>query len=503
MEFTSALFLIVFVVLGGVIAVVADELGRRIGKRRLVLHRRIRPRTTARIITFLAGMTITILTIVLIWVASSDVRVWLREGGKAVKQRDQLQDQVNGLKEQKSSYQNANAVLRTDIRNNEVAERQLKEQATKLKQSVTGFQTKLGDAQAKIAGLNDRMAFLNRSIAVAEKAKQEAVSLGKAALLSYQQLKVSYREVSKQQAELSQHDLDLDHKLRDSEKQLKSTLAEIDARSKELADDTASIASLRADVASLTQQRASAKSDLDAAENQLADARTQAAEIHNALDQSAAQVRFSPLIFSLGDELDRVSVPAGSSKSDVAEKIESALLLARDVAKEHGAKQANRIDYAGMIESPDKQGHPLSVEAQKDLLASQLAGSRVDEEIIVYSWSNAFAGEGVIVRLANLPNPVVFEANQILSQIRISSRGDASTILGELNGLGVMIRDLALKKKMIPIQKGDRSLGVVSSEDIINLFDKIKAASGSVKVIARARRLTRAADPLLIDFEVQ
>src|SRR5579862_4452496 len=97
MDVISGLFLIVFVVLGGVIAVIADELGRRIGKRRLVLHRRIRPRTTARILTFVSGVMITVLTIVLIWVASSDVRTWLREGGMAIRERDQRKVEVRNL----------------------------------------------------------------------------------------------------------------------------------------------------------------------------------------------------------------------------------------------------------------------------------------------------------------------------------------------------------------------------------------------------------------------
>jgi hypothetical protein len=35
------------------------------------------------------------------------------------------------------------------------------------------------------------------------------------------------------------------------------------------------------------------------------------------------------------------------------------------------------------------------------------------------------------------------------------------------------------------------------------LYDKIRESGGSVRVQARAKRLTRAADPLLLDFEVR
>src|ERR1043166_3354108 len=90
MDFLPLAVLILFVLLGGGIAVFADELGRRIGKRRLTFHRRIRPKIAARILTFVSGTMITLITIGLISAASSDVRAWLREGPRAFKERDTL-----------------------------------------------------------------------------------------------------------------------------------------------------------------------------------------------------------------------------------------------------------------------------------------------------------------------------------------------------------------------------------------------------------------------------
>ena len=63
MDILSVLFLAVVIILGGVIALIADRLGRTLGKKRLT-YLKMRPRRTAEVITVAAGMLITLLTMV-------------------------------------------------------------------------------------------------------------------------------------------------------------------------------------------------------------------------------------------------------------------------------------------------------------------------------------------------------------------------------------------------------------------------------------------------------
>ena len=510
MDVTSALILIVFVVLGGVIAVVADELGRRIGKKRLVLHRRIRPRTTARIITFAAGVTITILTIALMYASSVYVREWVREGSRAFARLRSLQTEARDLAASNQKLRTENATLNADNRRVTEASEVLRSKFADLQKKTKVLQSKTQELSLKLAGFEQKLPLLNRQIAEKVHAitlKERSISTLEANLkterASYQRLQATYGELSKQKTELGQQNLDLDHKLKDAEDRLKATQSLLEDGNKKIADANTEISGLSADVQSLSQQKSQAQSDLDDLSAQLSDAKVRLTQYEQDLENNAKRVRFVPLMFSLGEELARVSIPAESSKADIAEQIESAILLAGTTAKAHGARPADSGAYTILATALDKQGQPLSADAQKDLLAAQLAGSKSETALLVLSAYNAFDGEPVYVHLAPVADPIVYEPNQVIAEIRVNARDGANVLLQELNDLGTKIRNAALKKKMIPVQTGDRSLGTVTSDDIIVLYDKIKSSTGSVKVQARARRLTRAADPLLIDFEVQ
>jgi hypothetical protein len=143
------------------------------------------------------------------------------------------------------------------------------------------------------------------------------------------------------------------------------------------------------------------------------------------------------------------------------------------------------------------------VNAQKDLLAANLAGLPNEEVLIAFAAMNAFGKESVVLSFAHKSNPIVYQPGQMIAEIRVNAREPAGKIMEGLNGLAERIRKRALGDNMIPIQRGDMSLGSASPEDIVMLYDKIRESGGSVRVQARAKRLTRAGDPLLLDFEVR
>src|ERR1051326_3790653 len=131
MDYLEITVLAVFVLVGGFIAVIADELGRRIGKRRLSLHRRIRPRHTAKILTFLSGVMITLVTMTLIGISSSDMRTLLLHGRKAI---EDLQGQKLALEAEVDKRKSENRVLDTNIRD---LTSQLLQEQYRLKQAET------------------------------------------------------------------------------------------------------------------------------------------------------------------------------------------------------------------------------------------------------------------------------------------------------------------------------------------------------------------------------
>ncbi|HVT11617.1 MAG TPA: DUF3084 domain-containing protein [Fimbriimonadaceae bacterium] len=504
MDYLPIAVLAVFVLLGGIIAVIADELGRRIGKRRLSLHRRIRPKYTAKILTFLWGVFITLFTMVLIAIASSDMRTLLLHGRKAI---DDLKTEQRKLVDDNSSLHGENDSLRADNVN---LTNLLSEEQKKLRQAEekrNSAQSQATTAEARASAANKRAMEITAKLARLQtnydKAKRqlteekklldtaaEAVSKGKAELAKLQKEKTylydEYKNLTSQNNDLTI-----------AADKLRSELARTDQQIK---DKNQSIQDLNAQMEQLTRDIGDKQAALDNARADLEEVQRQQRIAETAAGNGALAARFSQVLILAGEEVARVPIPAGTSKDEAREKIETALLLARDYAKSRGAKPWNGMNYAGMLVDP-LQGTP--VETQKDIIASRLAGLPDDEVLIAYAAMNAFAGESVAVTFSFRPNPIVYQPNQVLAEIRVDGRQDGGQILKSLDTLGSRLRERALRDKMIPIQRPDSSIGSVSSEDILRLLSEIQRSGGSVRVQAKARRLTRAADPLILDFEVK
>ncbi|HWA83322.1 MAG TPA: DUF3084 domain-containing protein, partial [Fimbriimonadaceae bacterium] len=162
MDYLPIVVLAVFVLLGGIIAVIADELGRRIGKRRLTLHRRIRPKYSAKILTFLWGVMITLFTMFLIGVASSDMRTLLLHGRKAI---DDLKAEQRQLVAENGRITGENNSLRADNVN---LTNLLSDEQKKLSEAESKRNSALGQAKAaeqRATAANGRVAEITAKLA--------------------------------------------------------------------------------------------------------------------------------------------------------------------------------------------------------------------------------------------------------------------------------------------------------------------------------------------------
>lgn len=103
MSITSFLVTIITVaVLGGLVAIVADGLGRRIGKKKLKLGR-LRPKHTAQVLTSAGGASIALMVLGVLSVTSNSVRTWLLEGDRLVAERSTLQKEITSLQDQRNA----------------------------------------------------------------------------------------------------------------------------------------------------------------------------------------------------------------------------------------------------------------------------------------------------------------------------------------------------------------------------------------------------------------
>lgn len=104
----ALLLLLAACVIGGIVANVADRLGRRLGKKKLRLFG-WRPKVTAQILTTLTGTLIALVVVGVMLFLSKDVRKWLQEGPKVLADRDNLQREVVQLESDRKSLESQNS----------------------------------------------------------------------------------------------------------------------------------------------------------------------------------------------------------------------------------------------------------------------------------------------------------------------------------------------------------------------------------------------------------
>ena len=107
--------------MSGAIALVGNAVGRNIGRRRLTLLG-LRPRDTARVITVITGMLITISTLIVVLLVSQEARVALfrlnevlRETARLEQEIKQQQDRLKQLALGDIAYLNNQEVVREVI----------------------------------------------------------------------------------------------------------------------------------------------------------------------------------------------------------------------------------------------------------------------------------------------------------------------------------------------------------------------------------------------------
>src|SRR3989442_12664759 len=89
----GGLLIPILIVVSGAIALVGNAVGRNIGRRRLSLVG-LRPRYTAQIVTVVTGMLITIVTLIVVLLISSEARVALFRLNAVLRQTHQLEYEI-------------------------------------------------------------------------------------------------------------------------------------------------------------------------------------------------------------------------------------------------------------------------------------------------------------------------------------------------------------------------------------------------------------------------
>ncbi len=494
MDATSLFFVIVVVVLGGPLAYFADQLGRKLGKKRLSVLG-LRPRHTATLLTVSAGILIPLITVLVMVGLSSGVREWVLHGSRALEEKRQLEiDKVR---------------LRGDIKDQD---RRLKEGGVKLGDIDLKYRHELGLAKAlerrtkvlskQIKELNTRLDKQRKILAGREldvkrltaEVKLRAASIASInAELAQRQAELktarsSYNKLNKEYLELDQNRTKLDQ-------QNQQLQGQIDRLKPEIED-------LKTQRAEQERQLGQAKDDLITAQGELTKTKNELVTAQDDFKKFAGAWINEPMIYAKDTEVVRLTVEPGLSADDARRAVETLLSMAREEGLHREAGSTEDINLADFISI--QRPVPMTPIEVKSNLIRRILNLREPAVLIATTPVNVFRTQPVPLVASLKPNPLVYRAGQTIAETRIDGRKEWADVFQQLGVfLSERVTQQAITDQMIPrVREGTPPFGEINTRQISDVVDAIRAEGRSVRLRAVAKVDTHAADPLQLEFKV-
>lgn len=501
-------FLAVVVLASGLIAYIADLLGRKLGKKRLTLGS-MRPRHTAALMTTLSGMLISVLTIAIVMALSSDVRDWILRGNRAISESKRLERDLTAKQVEFSNLTRQKSALDQQVGSLHQRVRSLNEDVAKSRKRASDAAQSLKSAQSNLAAAQSRyrQAQARYDAARARYASAQASLVTKQAQLASTQKDLGaanrdVKEAVRQKNDAEQQWIKLDHDYQAMEGQLKVAKSELAARQKELDGVNGDLVKAGEQYGALKQQLNGVQAQLEQAKLDLDRARAAASAIvQNNLNAS----RLQPLVVSEGQELARIQLEPGQSPEQVSAALENLIVQSQRSAKELGVKPARPgATEANLKDQKLENGKLITVEQQKQAIVRAASNLQDKSVVIATSIWNVFEGEDVPLQVVAYRNPLVYKEGQIVAETRIDGTKEDQAILVQLTDfVRGKIKQKALADRMIPAAGREQSFGSIPLEELFSLTRDIKGTNRQVRLVAVAKQDTRAADPLKLDLRIR
>lgn len=501
-DYLPYLFLAAMIVIGGLVALVADGMGRKIGKKRLSFLG-LRPRHTATLITVAAGVLIPILTIAAIYGLSREVRDWIREGRGAIKRATDAQALADSKEKENDKLEALQKQLQDSNKHLTSEAKKLTEQVAANKQAATlaGEQLKVAQgqvqiAQRKVASLEPALRKTEGLIQEKTKevlAKQKEVEKGRKALASLQgnlnSATNQTNETSRRNNELERRQQALERDLKDAEKGLENLQSQKKAYETEIDTYKDSIETYKSSV----EQYSTKISELEQEYDKLRS---------NAMTSVLAS-RTRPMIFEASEELARIQLPPSLSPASARLAFLDLLQRARTAALAKKAMNSPASPPAGLwLREVNKR--MVSIAEQEDAIVRGITAQRPELVFTARTVANAFEGEFIPLEFVAYRNKLVYRENRLITEKRIDGRKSDVEVLRQIQDfLGTNVRNQALKDGMIPPSGPSGKLGAITEEELFELIREVRSHNQLVRIQALAKSDTNAGDQLDILFRVR
>lgn len=504
-DLVSLGFLLVMILAGGLVALIADKLGRTLGKKRLTLFG-LRPRHTATMITVIAGMLIPFITVLFVALVSQPVREWLVEGRHALEQLRTRNAEIVVLDNKQSALTEENKKTSADLRQKEELLKRESQTVASLQDQTRNLKSEALHLTSSIRTLDNNVQLLTANLKQTKLSLVSAQSETKVAIASTKRaqndflaantrlsnVKASYFELKKQWDELNQKSYALSS---DNDK--------LTSQNSSLAAQNAKAAS---DLEMSKQNLERSQEQLDEVNTNLKAANDQLAVLSGTLTSDILTSRNQPPMFSIGDELARVSVPAGSSAEDAKGLLANLMQDAVHQATIRGAGPFSSLitERAALYPLKDAKGHTITPEDQEETILKGITEQKDDIVLVALCKYNTFLGEGVPLDIKAYPNSLVYKRDAPIAETRVNGGLPEEDIRQQIiEFLTKTVKPKALADDMIPISGQEEQLGEVPINQIVDLARNIHALDRRVKVTALADSDTHRGDPLKLHFRVR
>ncbi|MBE9044137.1 DUF3084 domain-containing protein [Pleurocapsales cyanobacterium LEGE 10410] len=461
---TSGYILIAAIfLLGGIIAAFGDRLGTKIGKARLRLFN-LRPRQTAAIITIVTGMSISALTLGILFGLSKSLRRGIFQLDDILREKRQIEGELALAKQEKQQVQQQ----LLEVRNQQsTAVENLEAINLDFKQSKQQF--KEISAQAKKLQQELDSLLLER-----EKGQEQLDRLQQQSRELQSQLQQREQKISQQDRVLAQKE----SRLQELEQQQQLLQTQVQERDRSIAQLDEAIATAEVSLKLRTQR-------LEQLEAQL---RFLSQNV-KALEQSYQELREKKIAIVRGQVLSSAVVRIVNPQA--AKSVIDSLL-----------NQANRnaVKATQFSGAPSQQRLVRITRSQVEQLESKIQDGQ-DYVLRIISAGNYVQGEKEVRVFADVaPNQQIFEMGEQIATITIDPPNPSRQEVQEkLNWLLAVSRFRAQRAGLL----GDIEIGDNQIEDIVDFVNKITQSTVPVNEIkAVVSENTQTAGPLKLDFVV-
>lgn len=501
-DYLPYLFIAAMIIISGVVAFVADGMGRKIGKKRLSFLG-LRPRHTATLITVSAGILTSILTIGAIYLLSADVRDWIREGRSAIRRAneyradaDKQEKENERLEATQKNLQGTTKKLTSDVKNLTSQAKASKDAAALANEQLKAAQGQYSAAQQKVARLEPKLRSTEQQIQ--EKIKEIADKNRRVGEVRANLTKVeaNLKNVSGQNNEYSIRNRDLERE------QLKLE--------KELAEAERSLNDLQTQKKSFEAEIDSYKESIEAYRFSIEQYTTKVSGLQQQYEQISSQLRTNlvasrtkPMIYEASEELARIQLPPSLSPVAARAAFFDLLQRARTDALANKAINSPTTAPAGLFAREFNQ-RVVSVQDQEEAIVRGITAQRPELVFIARSVVNAFEGEFVLLEFVAYRNKLVYQEGKLIVEKRIDGRKSEVEVLKQIQDfISTNVRNQALKDGMIPPSGHKGQLGAISEEDLFDLIREVRSNNQLVRLQALAKADTNAGDQLDLLFRVR